>query len=588
MVKNVNNSRIFCIFEAEMKHYNIPIFLPELACPYRCVYCNQFSITGKQNLPDIQDVKNIIERHLSTFSTEKRFVEVAFFGGNFTGLPVKMQDDFLKIVQPYLENGLVDGIRCSTRPDYIDEKRVRILKKLGMKNIELGAQTTNDEILLKCGRGHTFKDIEIASQIINNEGITLGLQMMLGLPYDSFEDDLRTARDIVRLGAKETRIYPCIVVKDTELERLYRKGEYVPLSLDEAASQSAKIYEFFENNGVKVLRVGLHTSEDLDNQAYVAGPYHANFADMVFSKIWGDKIESAIENVGKSTNSHSDDLKVEKISNSSVMIEVPENQLNHAIGYKAENKKQLETIYKSVIYKTIKASFLAPQTTIIASATMPAEAREILETLGNVVWLEPSGLAYPSISSHPDIFFFCDNERNCKSIVCAPNTPNEWLEKIKCPVIKGDKPVGVKYPETVHYNAVGIDNILIHNLQFSDKKLWNKSLQINVNQGYTRCNLLALNETNYITSDLGIKKTLEKHGFDVFYVDPQQITLSGQKYGFFPGCCGLFGDNVVICGSLNYLKECKELKKFIRRNKMKIIELYNGKLVDVGSIFFIK
>lgn len=582
------NSGIFRNFEAEMKHYNIPIFLPELACPYRCVYCNQFSITGKQHLPDIQDVKRIIEKHLSTFPSGEKFVEVAFFGGNFTGLPVKMQDDFLKIVQPYLENGLVDGIRCSTRPDYIDEKRVRILKNFGMRNIELGAQTTNDEILSKCGRGHTFKDIEIASQIINNEGITLGLQMMLGLPFDTFENDMQTARDIVRLGAAETRIYPCIVVKDTELERLYRNGEYVPLSLDEAASQSAKIYEFFEYNGVKVLRVGLHTSEDLDNQAYIAGPYHANFADMVFSKIWRYKIKIAIENVEKSQCFHSDDLTVRKTGESSVIIEVTENHLNHAVGYKAENKKMLESCYKSVIYKTLKTSFPAAQTTIIASATMPAEAREKLQTLGNVVWLEPSDLAYPSISSHPDIFFFCDNERDCKSIVCAPNTPTAWLEKINRPIIKGDKPVGIKYPETVHYNAVGIDNILIHNLQFSDEKLWKKSLQINVNQGYTRCNLLAFNETNYITSDLGIKKVLEKHGFDVFYVDPQQIVLPGQKYGFFPGCCGLSGDTVVVCGSLNHLKECKELKKFVRRNKMKIIELYNGELVDVGSIFFIK
>lgn len=570
-----------------MKHYNIPIFLPELACPYRCVYCNQFSITGKQHLPEIQDVKNIIEKHLNSFQKDDRFVEVAFFGGNFTGLPEKMQDDFLKTVQPYMENGLVDGIRCSTRPDYVDEKRMKILKSFGMKNIELGAQTTNDEILLKCGRGHTFKDIEEASQIITSEGMTLGLQMMLGLPFDTFENDMRTARDIVRLGAKETRIYPCIVVKDTELESLYHEKKYVPLSIEDAVEQSAILHEFFSDNGVKVLRIGLHTSEDLDNQAYVAGPYHKNFAEMVFSKIWGKKIRSVIENVEKCQDFHSDDLMVRKTSRSSVTIEVPENQLNHAIGYKAENKKMLETVYKSVIYKSIEKSSSIPETTIIASSTMPSDAKKKLQTLGNVIWLEPSGLAYPSISSHPDIFFFCDNERNCESIVCASNTPTEWLENIKLPVIKGGKPVGNKYPETVHYNAVGIDNILIHNLQFSDEKLLTKSVQINVNQGYTRCNLLALNETNYITSDLGIKKTLEKHGFDVFYVDPQQIVLPGQKYGFFPGCCGLFGDNVVICGSLNHLKECKELKKFIRRNKMKIIELYNGELVDVGSLFFL-
>jgi len=576
-----------------MKHYNIPIFLPELACPYRCVYCNQFSITGKQHLPDIQDVKRIIDTYLSSFKNEKRFVEVAFFGGNFTGLPEKIQDGFLKIVLPYLENGLVDGIRCSTRPDYIDEKRVKILKSFGMKNIELGAQTTNDFLLQKCGRGHTFDDIENASQIIINEGITLGLQMMIGLPFDTFEDDMQTACDIVRLGAKETRIYPCIVVKETELENMYRERKYAPLSIEEAVEQSAILYEFFSNNDVKVLRIGLHTSEDLDNQAFVAGPYHKNFAEMVFSKIWGKKIETAMESVEISHDFRSDDLSIKKTNKSSIVIEVPENQLNHAIGYKAENKIKLENFYKSVTYKTLNTPLSALQTTIIASAKMPYEAREKLETLGEVAWLEPSDLAYPSISSHPDIFFFCDNEKDCKSIIYAKNTPIEWLEKIRsccdnaC-LVAGEKNIGKQYPETVPYNAVGIGDILIHNLQFSDEKMLNKSMQINVNQGYTRCNLLALNTSNYITSDLGIKKTLEKHGFDVFYVDPQQITLPGQKYGFFPGCCGLYGDNVVVCGSLNHLKECKELKKFIRRNKMKIIELYSGELVDVGSFFFIK
>ena len=317
-----------------MKHYNIPVFLPELACPFRCVYCNQFSITGKQKLPDIQEVKNIIERHLESFKEKDRFVEVAFFGGNFTGLPEKMQDDFLKIVQPYLEKGVINGIRCSTRPDYIDEKRVKILKNLGMRNIELGAQTTNDGILRKCGRGHTFKDIENASQIIVNEGVTLGLQMMLGLPFDTFDDDFQTAKDIVRLGAKETRIYPCIVVKDTELERLYKNGEYTPLNINEAVEQTATLYEYFTENDVKVLRLGLHTSEDLNGDAFVVGPYHKNFAEMVFSRLWGRKFDKM-------------DVKSDNFC-----IEVPENQLNHAIGYRGENKKKLEQRYKHVVIST--------------------------------------------------------------------------------------------------------------------------------------------------------------------------------------------------------------------------------------------
>ncbi|MBR6438511.1 MAG: radical SAM protein [Bacteroidales bacterium] len=578
-----------------MKHYNIPIFLPELACPFRCVYCNQFSITGKQKLPDIQDVKEIIEKHLASFKEDERFVEVAFFGGNFTGLPVKMQDDFLKIVQPYLEKGVINGIRCSTRPDYIDENRVRILKNFGMKNIELGAQTTNDMILRKCGRGHTFKDIENASQIIVNEGITLGLQMMLGLPFDTFENDMQTARDIVRLGAKETRIYPCIVVKDTELEQLYKKGDYLPLTLNDAVEQSATLYEYFGENDVKVLRLGLHTSDDLNGAAFVAGPYHKNFAEMVFSRLWGRKFDKIDEKSDK------------------IVIEVPENQLNHAIGYKGENKKRLQERYKHVVIRpsfrptegsgeisvefagdfSIPLRFTRNDVVIIASATMPAEAKESLSKMGSVTWLEPSDKAYPSISSHPDIFFFCKDERHCESVICAKNVDIDLPENIK--VANGGKSVGNAYPATVPYNAVGVGNMLIHNLKYTDEKIIElygkistKSVQLNVNQGYTRCNLLALDERNFITSDFGIKRVLEENGCNVFYVDPHQIALPGHDHGFFSGCCGLVDDCVVVCGSLNKLKECKELKKFIRRNGMKIIELYNGDLIDVGSIFFIR
>ena len=563
-----------------MKHYNIPIFLPELACPFRCVYCNQFSITGKQQLPDIQDVKNTIDKYIETFREEERFVEVAFFGGNFTGLPEKMQDDFLKIVLPYLEKGVIDGIRCSTRPDYIDEKRVKILKSFGMKNIELGAQTTNDDILRKCGRGHTFKDIENASQIIVNEGITLGLQMMLGLPFDTFENDMQTARDIVRLGAKETRIYPCIVVKDTELERMYLNGEYTPLSLGDAVEQSATLYEYFTENDVKVLRIGLHTSDDLNGEALVAGPYHKNFAEMVFSRSWGRRFDKIDEKSDK------------------IIIEVPENQLNHAIGYKGENKKKLLERYKNVMFVCEDAARQNPATrhTIIASATMPPEAKESLSQMGDVVWLGPSDLAYPSISSHPDIFFFCHNERHCESLVCSPNNPVGTRHALsQRDIIEGISSVGHKYPETCHYNAVGVGNTLVHNLLHTDisildlyGKISTKSVQLNVNQGYTRCNLLALDEKNFITSDFGIKRVLEDNGCNVFFVDPHQILLPGHDHGFFPGCCGLVDDCVVVCGALKHLKECKELKKFIRRNNMRIIELYNGELVDVGSIFFVR
>ena len=316
-----------------IKHYNIPIFLPEMACPYRCVYCNQFSITGLNDIIKAEDVKAIIDSHLASFKEEQRFVEVAFFGGNFTGLPVQMQNDYLEAVQPYLDKGLVDGIRCSTRPDYISYHRVQEIKRYGMRNIELGAQSTNDEVLKHCRRGHTYNDIAEASQIILSQGITLGLQMMIGLPFDTEEKDFQTAKDIVNLGAKETRIYPCIVVKDTELETMYRNGEYQALTIEEAVKRSATLYSYFTENQVKVLRIGLHTSDELDSEAYVAGPYHKNFAEMVFSNIWKEKLKNI------------------KTESKNIIINVPESQINHAIGWKGENKKLLSERFGNVTFK---------------------------------------------------------------------------------------------------------------------------------------------------------------------------------------------------------------------------------------------
>ncbi|MBR6775508.1 MAG: radical SAM protein [Bacteroidales bacterium] len=609
-----------------IKHYNIPIFLPELACPYRCVYCNQFSITGNDDIVKPEDVKNIIDSHLASFKEENRFVEVAFFGGNFTGLPVKMQNDYLEVVQPYLDKNIVHGIRCSTRPDYISLQRVKEIKHLGMRNIELGAQSTNDEVLKHCKRGHTYDDIVEASQIILSEDITLGLQMMIGLPHDSEEKDFQTAKDIVNLGAKETRIYPCIVVNDTELETMYRNGEYKELSINEAVSRASKLYSYFIENQVKVLRIGLHQSDELDAGGYVAGPYHKNFAEMVFSRIWRDNLKT---------------LKPENLRSKDIIINVPESQINHAIGWKGENKKMLSEKFDEVFFKVNKTTSrdasmtpikltnidtsqqlneFASMTpikstnidtseesnefnftittkdelpTIIADSRMPEEAKKNLKKLGNVIFINPNSVTYNSISSHPDIFFFQKDD----ALIYAPNAPKriiKELKKRKIKLIEGKKEVGKKYPETVPYNAVGIGNLLIHNLKHTDETILSSyENHINVNQGYTRCNLLALNENAFITSDLAISRQLsavnsqsQSSTVKVLYIDPKQIKLEGQRNGFFPGCCGVWKNNLIVCGSTKNLKEKTELDKFLKENNFNLIELYDGELIDVGSIFF--
>ena len=621
-----------------IKHYNIPIFLPELACPYRCVYCNQFSITGLNDIVKAEDVKTIIDSHLSSFKEENRFVEVAFFGGNFTGLPVGMQNDYLEAVQPYLDKGLIHGIRCSTRPDYITLQRVQEIKKLGMRNIELGAQSTNDEILRQCKRGHTYNDIVEASQTILSEGITLGLQMMIGLPSSSEEHDLQTARDIVNLGAKETRIYPCIVVKDTELATMYQSGDYQALSIEEAVRRSSKLYTYFIDNQVKVLRIGLHASDELDSEAYVAGPYHKNFAEMVFSNIWKEKLRC---------------LDAEMLRSKDIIINVPESQINHAIGWRGENKKllserfdvhfnpiavgdQLSAISCQGCLSLSKAQIGASTSsatdfdftittkdelpTIIADSRMPEEAKKNLKKLGDVLFLNPTDITYKSISAHPDIFFFQTKD----GLIYAPNAPKRIIKELKKRKIKlteGKKEVGKKYPETVPYNAVGIGDTLIHNLKHTDSTILSLyKNHIHVNQGYTRCNLVALNENSFITSDEAISRQLSAVSDDncqgclslskaqigastssatekpkahssqltALYIDPKQIKLEGHDNGFFPGCCGVWKNNLIVCGSTKYLKEKAELDKFLKDNDFNLIELYDGELVDVGSVFQLK
>jgi len=314
------------------RHYNIPVFLPELACPHRCVFCNQSSISSTYKTPSVAEVTAIIEKHLNSFKASEKHVELAFFGGNFTGLPQQMQMEYLNHVQPWLKSGQIRGIRLSTRPDYISAAQISWLKDFGVTHIELGAQSTNNEVLQKSGRGHKRDAIEKAATIINNSGLVLGLQMMLGLPDDSPEKALATAKDIISFGAKETRIYPCLVIQDTALERLFLSGKYQPLSIEEAAEQAASLYIIFENAGIKVLRIGLHTSDDLNGSALVAGPYHPNFAEMVFGKIW----LSAFETYDQWPESEA------------IVVRTAASQLNHAVGFEASNKNRLLKRFKSV------------------------------------------------------------------------------------------------------------------------------------------------------------------------------------------------------------------------------------------------
>lgn len=201
------------------EQYIIPIFVPHLGCPNDCTFCNQKSISGQTKQVTAEDVKQTIEEYLKSFKDESLHKEVAFFGGSFTGIDEAKQEELLEAAYEFVKNKQIQSIRISTRPDYIDKEKLKLLKKYGVKTIELGVQSTNDYILKKCKRGHTFEDVKKASKLIRKHGFVLGHQMMIGLPESTKIDELNTAKDLAKLKPKIVRLYPVLVIKGTELEK---------------------------------------------------------------------------------------------------------------------------------------------------------------------------------------------------------------------------------------------------------------------------------------------------------------------------------------------------------------------------------
>ena len=310
------------------KHSNIPIFIPELACPHQCVFCDQEKISGTYSIPQPADVKDIVERYLETIP-ENRTIDIAFFGGSFTGLSVDLQEQYLKEAFKFIKNRKVSGIRLSTRPDYINEPILEMLKKYSVTTIELGAQSTSQEVLNESERGHTVENIRDASNLICKYGCELGLQMMIGLPGDSYERSIQTANDIVSLGASNTRIYPAIVVKHTALEKMYREGRYTPLSLEQAVEWAKDIVHIFEKNSVSILRMGLHPSDELViGKSLIAGPFHPSFKEMVMTQIWKELINTELQSFNSNFSNN-------------IKITVSDRQIHYAIGYRQTNREQL-------------------------------------------------------------------------------------------------------------------------------------------------------------------------------------------------------------------------------------------------------
>lgn len=319
------------------KQYIIPIFVPHLGCPNDCIFCNQKSISGQMKQVTEEEVEKTIQEFLNSFKDENLYTEIAFFGGSFTGIDIELQEKLLKIAYKYVKEKKVDGIRVSTRPDYIDKNELKLLKKYGVKTIELGVQSANDYILKKAKRGHTFEDVKKASKLIRGYGFTLGHQMMVGLPDSTWIDEMNTAKELAKLKPKIIRIYPVLVIKRTELETEFAKGEYHPITLEQAVERCKELYYFFDKKKITVIRMGLQNTDIISNpenvsSEVVAGPYHEAFGQLVEDSIWYDKILNAIKKVN---------TKVAEIE-----IEVNPENINNVIGHKKENIQKLKELYE--------------------------------------------------------------------------------------------------------------------------------------------------------------------------------------------------------------------------------------------------
>ena len=277
------------------QHRNIPFFVPHAGCPNCCVFCSQVKITGESAEKDINteidELRALLESESDNLFSES---QIAFFGGSFTAIEKSRMERLLSVANEYIDKGVAESIRISTRPDCIDDEILAILKKHRVTNIELGVQSTDNSVLLASNRGHSANDsFDAAKKIIEN-GFVFGGQMMIGLPDSSIESEMQTARDIVKMGAKEARIYPTVVFEGTKLFDMTVCGGYNPLTLDDAVERTAKCYKIFHDNGVSVLRVGLHASENLSSAPY--GANHPSIGELVKSYVYADIVAERAKN----------------------------------------------------------------------------------------------------------------------------------------------------------------------------------------------------------------------------------------------------------------------------------------------------
>lgn len=284
------------------RHINIPIFIPHVGCPNACVFCNQRKISGHARFEKYA-VREELERAFSTVDGTLP-TQIAYFGGSFTGIDRDEMEALLRLAGEYIDGGLCESVRISTRPDYIDREILELLRKYRVRTVELGIQSTDDAVLRACNRGHTAQDSFRAAALVKEYGFELIGQMMVGLPASTAESERQTALNICRMGADGARIYPTVVFAETALAEMAANGTYQPLTEESSVLRAANALAVFLENGVPVIRLGLQSGEALESgDGVVAGGYHPAVGEMAYSVCFRDMLAASLgqmETAGRS------------------------------------------------------------------------------------------------------------------------------------------------------------------------------------------------------------------------------------------------------------------------------------------------
>lgn len=331
-------------------HSNIPFFIPHSGCPNNCVFCSQVKITGKSRLEppldkELSALRRTVEESLKTLPAGCDS-QLAFFGGSFTGIERKRMVALLETGYEYVKSGKIKGIRLSTRPDYIDEEILEILKKFGVTDIELGIQSMSDRVLQACARGHRAEISYKSAEMIIKHGFHFVGQMMIGLPEATIEDELETADAIIKMGAVGARIYPTVVFADTVLYDMVKNGAYQPITNEEAIERSALCLDRFVKAGVEVLKIGLHSSESLAKAEY--GANHPAIGELVKARLYYQRIAEMLS--GQNCNGKS------------IIIYVKEGEQSKLTGHGGKLLRELKETYgiQNIKVKTAETQLYQP------------------------------------------------------------------------------------------------------------------------------------------------------------------------------------------------------------------------------------